>query len=122
MMLNRSKTRRSLFVECRHYFDKSGANSYYSAQVFVDGRHLYTTGPTYGYSDQYDNDVCTELVARGYLPAGMAGRRLWRAVDAGLDVYTVKYDVSRRDLWPSEDNQATLDAELQQQAKQRQGN
>lgn len=121
-MLNRSKTRRSLYVEARHYYDKARGNSYYSAQVFVDGWHLFTTGPTYGPGEQYDPDVCTELVARGYLPAGMAGRRLWRARECGLDVYTVKYDAKHRDLWPSEDNQAIRDGQLQQQAKQRHTN
>ena len=121
-MLNRSKTRRSLFVECRTYFDKSGANSYYSAQVHSDGRHILTTGPTYGYDNQYDTDIVTDLVARGYLPAGMIGRRLWRARDAGIDVYVSVYPAHRRQLWPAEDYTAALEEEERNNARLRHAN
>lgn len=122
MMLNRSKTRESLFIECRKWHDTTYGNTYYSARMFVDGQHLYTTGPTYGYDYQYEYDISTELVARGYLPAGMAGRGIRWARDAGLHVYTSESQTKRRDLWPTEDNQAELDARRIAAAKLRHTN
>jgi hypothetical protein len=116
-MLNRSKTKRSLFVECRQYTDKTYGNTYYSARVFVDGKHLFTTGPTYGYEYQYEHDVSTELVTRGYLPAGMIGRGIRWARDAGIDVYSVAYSVGRRQLWGAEDNQEDLERDMIDRAR-----
>ena len=121
-MLNRSKTKRSVFIECREWHDKTYGNTYYSARVFVDGVHLYSTGTRYGYGDQHKHDITTELVARGYLPAGMIGRSLSFARDAGLDIYTTRSSVNRRDLWPAEDNQAEIEQARLEYARLRHAN
>lgn len=92
---------RSIFIEARQWFDKSGGNSYYSAQVSIDGQWVFTTGLSYGYEYQYEDDVTKELIKRGALPESATSvRRYCR--DNGIDFYSVRYDAKKRELWPAE--------------------
>jgi hypothetical protein len=97
-----SEIKKSIFVEAREWFDKSGGNSYYSAQVWIDGEHIFTTGLTYGYDSAYEYNVAAELAQLGYLPEEYNGKSIRRAKDLGIDVYTVIYDAPKRNLWPAE--------------------
>ena len=90
---------RSIFIEAREWHDRSSGESYYSARVLVDGQHAFTTGLTYGYGNQNEYDTTQQLIALGYLPETLAGRSIRWVRDLGLDVYTVKYDARKRDLW-----------------------
>jgi hypothetical protein len=102
--------KRSIYVEAREWFDSTGGNSYYSARVWVDGKHAFTTGMNYGYDNQNEYDVTEILVRLGHLPKSLAGRSVRWAKDLGLDVYTVKYDARKRDLWKAD--YPKTDAEL----------
>ena len=97
-----STPQRSIYVEAREWFDKKNSNSYYSALVRIDGVSVFTTGLTYGHGSQFEYDVTDDLVRLGYLPESMSGRNIhWADYLGELDVYTVKYDTLRRDLWKS---------------------
>jgi len=110
-MTTTHKAKRSIYVEAREWFDSTGGNSYYSARVWVDGKHAFTTGLSYGYDNQNEYDVTDKLIELGYLPDSLAGRSVRWAKDLGLNVYTVKYDARKRDLWKADYPQKT-DAEL----------
>jgi hypothetical protein len=109
------KAQRSIYVEAREWFDKSAANSYYSARVWVDGQHAFTTGRTYGYGFQYEYDVVQEMIELGYLPESLQDRSIRWAKDLGLDIYSVKYDARKRELW-AEDRPVgkSISAEMEQ--------
>lgn len=94
---------RSIYVEAREWFDKVNGNSYYSARVFVDGKHVHTTGLSYGYDYQFEYDTARVLAERGYIPEAYGGRSIRWARELGLDVYTVKYDSKKRELWDREE-------------------
>jgi hypothetical protein len=98
-MTTTHKATRSIFIEAREWFDKANGNSYYSAVVWVDNRHVFTTGMVYGYEFAYEYDATEKLIELGYLPESLAGKSIRWAKDLGLDVYTVKYDARKRDLW-----------------------
>jgi hypothetical protein len=93
---------RSIFIEARQWHDRTYGNSYYSAQVFIDGEHIMSTGISYGYEYQYEHDVARELIKLELLPdtcdSGYSMRRYCR--DNGIDFYSVKYDTPKRELFP----------------------
>lgn len=96
-----TKAERSIFIECREWFDKTYGNSYYSARVFVDGQHVHTTGMSYGYEFAYEDEVTRALVRQCVVPADALGYgvRRW-ARENGIDFYSVKYSSFKRELWP----------------------
>jgi len=94
-----AKATRSIYVEAREWFDKVNGNSYYSARIYVDSRLVHITGMTYGYEYQFEHDAARVLASRGYIPEEYGERSVRWARDLGLDVYTVKYDSKKRDLW-----------------------
>jgi hypothetical protein len=100
------KAQRSIYIEAREWFDKANGNSYYSARVWVDGKHAFTTGLTYGYGDQYEYDVTQELELCGWLPESLQGRNIHWARDLGLDIYCVIYSTPKRNLWKEDRSEA----------------
>lgn len=99
---------RSIFIEARQWHDRTYGNSYYSAQVFVDGEHLYSTGMRYGYEYQYEHDISHDLANLGVIPADVENvRRYCR--DTGVDFYSVRYDTKKRDLFPKHLRNVTLE-------------
>lgn len=89
---------RSIFVQAREWFDKVNGNTYFDADVWVDGKPICTLGMTYGYGDQFEYAASEALVKRGYLPAEMEGRNIRWAKDLGLDVYTTRREARKREL------------------------
>ena len=93
---------RSIFIEARQWHDRTYGNSYYSAQVFIDGEHVLSTGMNYGYEYQYEHDVARELIKLELLPdtcdSGYSMRAYCR--DNGIDFYSVRYDTKKRELFP----------------------
>lgn len=98
--LNKCGIDRSLFVEARLWFDKSGGNTYFTARIFIDGKHAFTMPFQYGYDMQYLYEAGRELVKRGYLPAEYADKPLWHAQrDFGFDLYHSHAYVLKRELF-----------------------
>jgi hypothetical protein len=95
---------RSIFVETREWYDKTGGQVYFSSRIYVNGKHVYTTGMTYGYGSHDEYVAAKVLAYRGIIPDTLDGRSIRWARDLGIDVYTVKYESKKRDLWKEEDS------------------
>jgi hypothetical protein len=98
------KIERSVFIEARLWFDKSGGNTYFTARVWVDG-HIVSTLPfQYGYGNQYLYEANEELVRLGYIGEEFAGKPLWVSTREalGVDMYYSEAQVLKRDLFKGE--------------------
>lgn len=94
------KITRSLFVEGREWFDKSGGNSYFSARIWVDGGQVAILTFQYGYGDQYLYEAGRKLVELGYLPQESENRGLWSiAQELGFDFYSAKSESKKADMF-----------------------
>lgn len=92
------KLDRSIFVEARQWFDKSGGNSYFSARVWVDGVAVAVLPFQYGYESQYQYSAVSALVGLGILPDDFENRPLWQAKEFGFAVYSVIYEAKKADV------------------------
>ena len=59
---------RSLFIEAREWFDKVNGNSYFSAQIQVNGEVVATLPFQYGYERHFEYEAQKKLLEMGYLP------------------------------------------------------
>jgi hypothetical protein len=101
-----NKIERSVFVEGREWFDKSGGNSYFSYRLWIDGKIVHIEEFTYGYESAYEYDALKWLVENGYTNATeFRGSRIWHlAKDLGIDGYATIKEVRKRDLFKKEVN------------------
>ena len=91
---------KSVFVESRSYFDKSGGNSYFSARVSVNGKVVAVLPFQYGYGNQYEYEAMRVLADLELIPIEYATRPIWKLEELGADVYLTnaywnKSDVKR---------------------------
>ena len=94
------KINRSLFIEGREWFDKSGGNSYFSARIWVDGGQVAILPFQYGYGEQYLFEAQRKLIKLGYLPEEIENRGLWSiARELGFDFYSSKTETKRADMF-----------------------
>jgi len=94
------KINRSLFIEGREWFDKSGGNSYFSARIWVDGGQVAILPFQYGYGEQYLFEAQRKLIKLGYLPEEVENRGLWSiARELGFDFYSSKTETKRADMF-----------------------
>lgn len=93
-------------VTGRRWFDRRYGNTYFTAQIWVNGDHVATLPFQYGYGDQYLGEAAAELRRLGYIPEetgrypnGMA-MPLWRVAETlGFRLVADVADVQRkRDL------------------------
>jgi hypothetical protein len=95
-----NKIQRSLFVEGREWFDKTGGNSYFSARIWVDGGQVAILTFQYGYGDQYLYEAQKKLLELGYLPQEGKNRGLWSiAQELGFDFYSSKSESKKADMF-----------------------
>ncbi len=93
------KAERSIFIDVCEWRDKVNGNTYYSANVSVDGLWQFSTGMKYGYGDQARHDVGEELIRRGVLTEGESHLALrYVAEYQGIDLYVSYRDVLKREL------------------------
>jgi hypothetical protein len=64
---SRAKIERSLFIECREWFDKVNGNTYFSARIWVDGGQVAILPFQYGYGDQFIYEAQKKLLELGDL-------------------------------------------------------
>lgn len=64
-LITRKKTKRIITVFGKRWFDKRYGNTYFSVQVYVDGKFLGYWPYEYGYGDQYLQRAQTMLVGAG---------------------------------------------------------
>ena len=97
----------SIFIDIREWRDRTYGNTYYSAIVYVDGAHVFTTGMRYGYGNQAVYDVAKELRARDIVPAGDEMAPFTREMrEAGVALYVARRDVLKRELPKSDDGES----------------
>jgi hypothetical protein len=90
---------RSVFVEARQWFEKSGGNSYFSARIHIDGKLALVLPFQYGYGNQFEYEAVKALWGNGHLPVGFdPDGALWRLRDFGIDAYSVIYEAKKADV------------------------
>jgi hypothetical protein len=91
---------RSVFVECREWFDKSGGNSYFSARIWINGKWRITLPFQYGYGDHFKSVAVRALVAKGFVPKQYENLGLWVIADVmQFDLYTAKAETKKREMF-----------------------
>ena len=88
---------RSIFIESRSWFDKSGGNSYFSNRIWVNGRIALSTPLRYGYDTAYISDALLELYNAELIeePQGLYHLR------QKVDVYFTQNSVPKREMFKS---------------------
>jgi hypothetical protein len=100
-----AKIERSLFIECREWFDKVNGNSYFSARIWVDGGQVAILPFQYGYGDQFIYEAQKKLLELGYLPQQGKNRGLWSIAQAqGFDYYTAKTNTKKAEMFKKYEN------------------
>jgi hypothetical protein len=93
--MSNPKEIKSLFIEARTWFDKTGGTSYFSARIEADGKLIGRLPFQYGYGNQYEYEATKWLLDNGYLSERI--EPLWRLRDKGVAVYSVIYETNKRD-------------------------
>lgn len=102
---SRAKIERSLFIECREWFDKINGNSYFSVRIWVDGGQVAILPFQYGYGDQFIYEAQKKLLELGYLPQEGKNRGLWSIAEAqGFDYYTAKTSTKKAEMFKMYEN------------------
>lgn len=102
---SRAKIERSLFIECREWFDKINGNSYFSARIWVDGGQVAILPFQYGYGDQFIYEAQKKLLELGYLPQEGKNRGLWSIAEAqGFDYYSAKTNTKKAEMFKMYEN------------------
>jgi hypothetical protein len=96
---------KSLFIECREWFDKVNGNSYFSARIWVNGGQVAILPFQYGYGDQFIYEAQKKLLELGYLPEEPMHRGLWSfAKGLGFDYYTSKANTNKNQMFKLYEN------------------
>lgn len=96
---------RHIDVQGRRWFQRTYGNTYHTAHVFVDGKHVLTVPNQYGYGDQYLHNAVEALENAGLVPPrerypNGGQEAIWQWRDRhGMDLNNSVEDVRRqRDL------------------------
>lgn len=98
--MDNAKDTRSIFIESREWFDKSGGNSYFSSRLWVNGQLVDIMPSEYGYDTQHIHRGIERLIELGYLYPEYDS--VFRIRANGVDFYTVKSEVLKRDMFTAE--------------------
>jgi hypothetical protein len=91
---------KSLFIECREWFDKVNGNSYFSARIWVNGGQVAILPFQYGYGDQFIYEAQKKLLGLGYLPQKNKNESIYTtAQKLGFDYYTAKAETKKADMF-----------------------
>jgi hypothetical protein len=91
---------KSMFIECREWFDKTGGNSYFSARIWVNGKWEITLPFQYGYEDHFKSVAVRALVEKGFIPKELENRALWViAEQMKFDCYTSKAYTTKKEMF-----------------------
>lgn len=86
---------KSIFIEAREWFDKSGGNSYWSAQIQVNKELVLTIPMTYGYDTAYVTGSLKALQEAGYIPKS----NLWELDPTQFHIYHTKYKTKKKEMY-----------------------
>lgn len=96
---------RSLFVECREWFDKINGNTYFSARIWINGGQVAILPFQYGYGDQFIYEAQKKLLELGYLPQEGKNQSLYSiAENLGFDYYTARATTKKNEMFKMYEN------------------
>ena len=91
---------RSMFIECREWFDKTYGNSYFSARVWINGKIEIVLPFQYGYERHFETVAVHALVEKGFISEQYKNRALWViANEMGFDCYTSKANTTKKEMF-----------------------
>jgi hypothetical protein len=97
---NCTKEIRSVFVECREWFDKVNGNSYFSARIWINGGQVAIIPFSYGYGDFYIYEAQKKLLELGYLPQENKNNSLFTISQLmGFDFYSAKTITKKSEMF-----------------------
>ena len=95
-----AKEIRSIFIECREWFDKVNGNSYFSARIWVNGGQVAILPFSYGYGDFYIYEAQKKLLELGYLPQENKNNSLFTiSQQMGFDFYSAKTITKKNEMF-----------------------
>ncbi len=91
---------RSIFIECREWFDKVNGNSYFSARIWINGGQVAILPFSYGYGDFYIYEAQKKLLELGYLPQENKNNSLFTISQImGFDFYSAKTTTKKSEMF-----------------------
>lgn len=91
---------RSLFVECREWFDKVNGNSYFSARIWINGGQVAILPFQYGYGDQFIYEAQRKLIELGFIPKEKENESLYSiGKSLGFDFYSAKTTTKKSEMF-----------------------
>ena len=91
---------RSVFVECREWFDKVNGNSYFSARIWINGGQVAILPFQYGYGDQFIYEAQRKLIELGYLPKEKENESLYSLGKTfGFDFYSARTSTKKNEMF-----------------------
>ena len=95
-----AKEIRSMFIECREWFDKVNGNSYFSARIWINGGQVAILPFSYGYGDFYIYEAQKKLLELGYLPQENKNNNLFTiSQQMGFDFYSSKTSTKKNEMF-----------------------
>lgn len=95
-----TKEIRSMFIECREWFDKVNGNSYFSARIWINGGQVAILPFSYGYGDFYIYEAQKKLIELGYLPKERENESLYSlGKTLGFDFYSAKTSTKKNEMF-----------------------
>jgi hypothetical protein len=106
-----SEAIRSLFVECREWFDKVNGNSYFSARIWINGGQVAILPFQYGYGDQFIYEAQRKLIELGYIPKEKENESLYSIGKSfGFDFYSAKTSTNKSEMFKHYANYSEIKA------------
>jgi len=60
---------RAVTIVGRRWFDRANGNTYYSSEIYVNGKFVHKIPFAYGYGSMYEQDAAEWLIDHGYIKA-----------------------------------------------------
>jgi hypothetical protein len=97
---NCTKEIRSVFVECREWFDKVNGNTYFSARIWINGGQVAILPFQYGYGDQFIYEAQRKLIELNYLPKEKENESLYSLGKTfGFDFYSARTSTKKNEMF-----------------------
>ena len=102
---------RSMFIECREWFDKTYGNSYFSARIWINGGQVAILPFSYGYGDFYIYEAQKKLLELGWLPQENKNNSLFTISQLmGFDFYSAKTTTKKSEMFKHYANYSEIKA------------
>jgi hypothetical protein len=102
---------RSMFIECREWFDKVNGNSYFSARIWINGGQVAIIPFSYGYGDFYIYEAQRKLIELGFIPKEKENESLYSIGKTfGFDFYSAKTTTKKSEMFKHYANYSEIKA------------